>query len=145
MAMDTATLLDSLHDRIEALVPAVQFGADDRFRATIGSQVAVTGPRQVLLSATAGTRKPTGGQTCNDWESTVTITVVYPDTPAEPGTRGTYSRAIQDAEDMLADIYSWSVTTSGILNIDPQPAIVDADGQGFLVSERDIFVEFERS
>ena len=144
MTMDTATLLDSLRARIEALQPAVQFEADDLFRCTIGTQVAVMGPRQVLLSAQAGTRKPKGGQTCSDWETVITIVVVSPDTPAEAGERGTYSRAIQDAEDMLADIYAWSVTTDGVLNIEPNPAIVDADGQGFLISERDIFTQFER-
>lgn len=145
MAFDTATILDSLKALVDDLVPAVQFRDDDRFRATIGAQFAVTGPRQVLLSATAGIRKPTGGQTCNQWETTVAILIVYPDTPGEPGERATYSRAVQDTEDMLAAIYSWSVTTPGIVNIEPQIGTVDPDGGGFLLSEREIFIEFERS
>ena len=56
MSMDTATILDLLATRIEALVPSVQFSDDDRFRVTIGTQLAVTGPRQVLLSAASGIR-----------------------------------------------------------------------------------------
>ncbi len=145
MSMDTATLLDSLKARIEALVPSTQVSDDDRFRCVIGSRTAVTGARQVLLSAEAGRRKPTGGSTCNDWETTLSIVTVYPDTPAEPGQRGVYSHAIEDAEDMLADIYGWSTTTAGILAIEPDPALVDADGQGLIASERTIFIQFERS
>ena len=142
--MDTATILDLLATRIEALKPSTQVSADDVFRVTIGSRMSVTGPRQVLLSADGGTRKPQGGQTCNDWETTVSILILYPDTPAEPGQRGVYSVALEDAEDVLQDIYVWSVTTDGILSIDPSPAQVDADGQGLLSSERSIFIRFQR-
>ena len=145
MAMDTATILDLMAARIEALVPTVQFSADDRFRVTIGTQLAVTGPRQVLLAAASGTRKPTGGQTCNDWETTVDMVAVYTDSPAEQGARGVYSRAIQDAEDILADLYTWATTTAGILAIEPDPGSVQSDGDGFLEAARSIFIRFERS
>ena len=144
-AMDTATILDSLASRIEALVPAVQFSDDDRFRVTIGTQLAVTGPRQVLLSAQSGTRKPTGGQTCSDWETTAELVVVYADSPPEQGQRGVYSRAIQDAEDILNDLYTGATTTTGVLAIEPDPGSITPDGQGLLESARSIFIRFERS
>lgn len=145
MAMDTATILDLLATRIEALVPSVQFSDDDRFRVTIGTQLAVTGPRQVLLSASSGIRKPTGGQTCNDWETTVDLVAVYTDSPPEQGRRGVYSRAVQDAEDILADLYTWATTTAGILAIEPDPGSVEPDGAGFIEAARSIFIRFERS
>jgi len=145
MSMDTATILDLLKVRIEALVPAVQFGADDLFRVIIGTGEVMTGPRQVQLTSTAGIRKPIGGQTCNDWESTITIEVDYADNPPGEGQWGAYSLAIQDAEDMLADIYAWSVTTAGILNIEPDPATIDPSGDGLITSSRTIFIQFERS
>lgn len=145
MAMDTATILDLLAARIEALVPTVQFSDDDRFRVSIGTQLAVTGPRQVLLSATSGTRKPTGGQTCNDWETTIDMVAVYTDSPPERGSRGVYSRAIQDADDILDDLYTWATTTAGILSIEPDPGTVESDGAGFLEATRSIFIKFERS
>lgn len=145
MAMDTATILDSLQARIEDLAPSWQVGDDDRFRVTIGTQLSLTGPRQVLLSAQTGIRKPTGGQTCSDWETTVDLVVIYPDSPPEKGQRGVYSRAVQDAEDILADLYTWATTTAGILAIEPDPGTVEPDGAGFLEAARTIFIKYERS
>jgi hypothetical protein len=149
MALDTATILDSIADRIESLTPATQLSASDRYSARIApfAGVHVAGRRAVTVSGEGGIRKPTGGSTCSDWETTVSILVAYPLTHAANGTerRGAYSDAIQDSEDILSDLYYWSTTTVGILQIDPQPATVDDNGDGVIESERSIFIRFKRS
>ena len=145
MAMDTATILDLLTTRIEALVPRAQSSADDRFRVTLGDPLASAGKRQTFITADGAIRKPRGGSTCNDWETTLEITVLYPDTMPARKQRGAYSHALQDVEDMLADLYAWAVTTSGILAIDPSPAAVASDNDGRIESVRSIFVQFERA
>jgi len=147
MAMDTATILDLLAQRIEDLTPATEFSEDDRFAVRIAANngVHVAGRRAVTLSADGGIRRPTGGRTCSDWETTISILVVYPATYAEQERRGAYSDALQDSEDILEDVYLWSVTTAGILRIEPQPATVDDNGDGVIEAERAIFIQFERS
>lgn len=143
--LDTPTILEAVRDRINALAPSVQHSADDIFYVSLGTRLNVTGARQGLLRADAPIRKLTGGRTCHDWETTVYLDMFYPDIPAEPGQRGNFALALQDAEDILADLYQWSVTTSGILDMQPDPGFVDGEGDGFLVASRTIFIRYERS
>jgi len=145
MAFDTATILDQLAERIEALTPATQANRDDRYQVTIGVDAAMVGKRHVLLEAEGGIRRPSGGRTCDDWQTTVEITTDYPLSQGERGARGVYSHALQDSEDMLADLYLWSVTTAAIQKIEPQPATIDDDGKGVLRVLRTIYIEFKRS
>ena len=145
MAMDTATILDLLTARIEALAPSAQASVDDRFYVTLGEPLASAGKRQTFITADGGVRKPAGGSTCNDWETTIEISILYPDTMPARGERGAYSHAVQDSEDMLDDLYAWAVTTSGILSIEPSPATVASDNDGKIESIRSIFVQFERA
>ena len=144
MAMDTATILDLLTTRIEALTPRAQSSADDRFRVTLGDPLASAGKRQTFITADGAIRKPRGGSTCSDWETTLEISVLYPDTMPARGQRGAYSHALQDAEDMLSDLHTWASTTDKILAIEPSPATVASDGEGRIESVRSIFIQFER-
>mgnify|MGYP006410253335 FL=1 len=139
--MDTATILDELAARIEALEPTAKVHELDRFQVTIGADISLNAKRQVLLGAEGGIRRPTGGH----WQTTLDVSTYYPSTQAERGERGIYSVAVQDAEDVLADVYAWAVSTAGILRIEPQPATIDDNGDGILQTERTIFIEFTRS
>lgn len=143
--MDTATILDELAARIEALEPTAKVHELDRFQVTIGADISLNAKRQVLLGAEGGIRRPTGGATCSHWQTTLDVSTYYPSTQAERGERGIYSVAVQDAEDVLADVYAWAVSTAGILRIEPQPATIDDNGDGILQTERTIFIEFTRS
>jgi len=142
--MDTASILGLLRTRIEALAPSTQCGADDVFRCHVGTNTA-PGRRHMLIEATAGRRVLRGGQTCNDWETTIEISATYPETRTETGTDTVLQTAIEDAEDILADLYTWSTTTTGILRMDPDLGIATDEGDGSLVVARTIGLTFERS
>jgi len=143
--MTIATLLDSLRSRIEALTPDSVESPDDGFRVNIGIETEVRGQRGISLEATAPIRKFVGSLTCNDWQTTVTVRAVYRDTPAEVGQRGAYERALLDAETILADLYTWATTTTGVLTLDPQEATPQDDGQGALIVDRVLNLTYDRS
>jgi hypothetical protein len=143
--MDAATILELVAARIEALTPAEQTSVDDRFQCTIGNKLVMSGPRQTLLGADAGIRKPVGGDACSEWETTITIVTAYAETPPEDGQRGVFGLALEDSEAIVADLYLWSSTTPSILSIEPEPGTVDGDGQGVLLAERSVFVRYIRS
>ena len=142
--MDTASILGLIKARIEALTPTTQYSADDVFRCDIATSTN-QGRRQILIEGTAGRRLLRGGQTCNDWETTVEITASYPETRTEVGTSTVLQTAIEDAEDILADLYTWSTTTNGILRMDPEIGIASDEGDGSLTVSRSIGLTFERS
>lgn len=144
MATTTATLLEAMAARIEALAPDAGANDDDVFRATIGTSPGNRGGRAVYLTAQPGRRLPTGGQTCSDWESVVQLDMVYPDAPAEYGQRGVYGRAVEDAEDVLEDLYSWAVSAADLLRFDPDIATIGEDGNGNIVVSRTIALRFVR-
>ncbi len=143
--MTIAGLLDSLRSRIEALSPDSVANNDDGFRVNIGLETELRGQRAISLEATAPIRKFAGSLTCTDWQTTVTVRSVYRDTPAEGDDAGAYERCLLDAETILADLYTWATTTSGILTIDPQEAQPASDGQGAIILDRTINLTYERS
>jgi len=143
--MDTAAILGLIKARIEALTPTTQVGGlDDVFRCHIGTSM-VAGRRQILIEAMAGRRLLRGGQTCNDWETTIEITAQYPETRTESGVDTILQTAVEDAEDILDDLYTWSTTTNGILRMDPEIGIASDEGDGSLTVSRAIGITFERS
>lgn len=144
MATTTAAILEAIAARIEALAPDASVTEDDVFRATVGDRSGNRGGRAVYVSGQGGRRRPTGGQTCSDWETVVTVEMVYPNLPPEEGTRGTYARALEDSEDVLDDLYTWSVSADSILKIEPDLADVVEDGNGNLVVSRTIGIQFTR-
>lgn len=144
MATTTAEILEAIAARIESLAPDASVTEDDVFRATVGDRSGNRGGRAVYVSGQGGRRRPTGGQTCSDWETVVSVEMVYPSLPPEDGERGTYARALEDAEDVLDDLYTWAVSASGILRIEPDLADVAEDGNGNLVVSRTIRVDFTR-
>jgi len=140
----TAALLEAMHARIEALTPSVQCSEDDRFHVQIGVKTAQTGSRAVLLSAMAGTAlRP--GLGCHPWQTQVEITSYYNDVPTEAGQPTVMQQAIRDAEDILADLYTWASTTDGVNKIEADPAPIVEDGTGELVCIRTLRVEFQRA
>lgn len=146
----TSAVLDSLKARIEALTPSTQIDGqaaeDDVFRVYCGIDPgAISGDRGILLIGTAGVRKPGANLTCHDWETQVEIASFYADVPPEAGQQSPMQRAITDAEDILADIYTWASETSGILAITPQPAAPQPAGDGALSITRTIGVLFQRA
>ena len=65
MAWTTASVLRSLHDRIEALTPHGQFGADDRFNVSIGTIFSIRKRAEVGCEATPEDfLKPGSEQVC---------------------------------------------------------------------------------
>lgn len=144
MAMSTAIILGLLKTRIEDLTPSTQHSADDVFRVHIATRTHAS-RRQVLLEATAGRRVLRGGQTCNDWETAVEMTVSYPETRTETGADTILQTALEDAEDLLADLYTWATTTSGIIGLDPEIGVAADEGDGTLTVARVLNIIFERS
>jgi len=142
--MDTSSILGLIKTRIEALAPTTQVGADDVFRAYIGTS-APPGRRHILIEATAGRRLLRGGETCDDWETTIELSASYPETRTETGALTVLQVALEDAEDLLADLYTWSTTTDGIIRMDPEIGLATDEGDGSLVVSRPINLVFERS
>jgi len=142
--MNTASILGLLKTRIEALTPSTQAGPDDVFNVHIATTTHAA-RRQVLLEATAGRRILRGGQTCNDWETAVEMTVSYPETRTETGADTILQTALGDAEDLLADLYTWATTTSGIIRMDPELGVASDEGDGTLTVARALNIIFERS
>jgi hypothetical protein len=140
----TAEILEAIADRIEALAPDGSATEDDSFHPVVGLEPGTRGHRAVAVGGQPGRRKLTGGRTCSDWETVVTVETRYPDATAELGERSTYARAVEDAEDVLADLYDWAVADAAILKFTPDLAIVTEDGDGNLVVSRTIAIEFQR-
>lgn len=143
--MTIATLIASLRARIEALAPDSTAHLDDGFRVQVGLETELRGPRAVTLEATAPVRRFAGSLTCTDWTTTITVRSAYRDLPAEQGETGVYERCLLDAETILADIYTWATTTSGVLSIEAQEATPASDGQGAIILERTLSVVYQRS
>jgi len=144
MAMNTAIMLGLLKTRIEDLTPSTQHNVDDVFHVHIATTTHAA-RRQVLLEATAGRRLLRGGQTCNDWETAIELTTSYPETRTETGADTILQTALEDAEDLLADLYTWATTTSGIISMDPELGIAADEGDGTLTVARVLNIVFERS
>ena len=140
-----SAVLDSMAARIEALSPSSQDAADDVFRVSIRPATDSVGSRAVHLAAQAGIRKTGSNRLCKVWESQVEVIAYYTDQPTEAGRSTVYQRALTDAEDILADLYTWSSTTDGIDRIDPSPGDVLADGQGEIIATRTIQIEYQRT
>lgn len=145
--ISTAEVLDSMATRIEALTPATQINSDDRYRVTCGpsgeSDNQVENRTTFLSAQGAIPLRP--GLGCHPWQTVVTIEVVYPVAPGERGTHTAHQRALRDAEDLLADLQTWSSTTAGIVKIDADMADPTPTGDGFLVCTRRLRIDFQRT
>lgn len=139
----TAAVLDAMKTRIEALVPVPQFADDDRFRVQIDVRTTLNGSRAVLLSALAATRKFLSGRTCTDWETQVEISAYYTNVPVEAGEQTVMQRALKDAEDVLADLYTWGASADVVIQAEPGQVL--DDGQGELVCTRILRIQFQRT
>ncbi len=142
--LDTATILDQLQARLRALSPASARGSSQPFDVTVGEPGDMRGSVHVWLSASPGQRKEISARGCTDWSTQITLQIEYQDAPAPPTGRSVYGYAVQDAEDLLADLYTWSVTTDGILRFEPSPATIQAT-LSTLVVTRDLLIDFTRS
>lgn len=142
----TAAVLDAIRVRIDALVPREQAGADDTFRGSCAINALLTsGQRAVLIDGSAGTRKTGSNRNCNEWQTQINITAFYNDIPVEDGQQTVLQRAIQDCEDILADLYTWATTTDGIYSIEADLATPQDVGDGELQITRTIRVNFGRT
>lgn len=142
----TAAVLDAIRVRIEALTPSERAGTDDSFRVTCALNAdAVSGQRAILIEGAAGTRKPGGNRNCNEWQTQINITAFYNDVPVEVSQQTVMQRAIQDCEDILADLYVWATTTDGIYSIDANLATPQDVGNGELQITRTLRVNFGRT
>jgi len=139
----TAAVLDAMRSRIEALVPVPQFADDDRFRVQVDVRTTQSGSRACLLSALAAVRKFNSGRTCTDWESQVELTTYYTNVPVEAGQHSVMQRALKDAEDILADLYTWGASNDVVIQAELAPVL--DDGQGELVCTRILRVQFQRT
>ena len=142
--LDTATILDQLQTRIRALSPASARGSSQPFDVTVGEAGDMRGPVHVWLTAAPGTRREVNARGCTDWTTQITVEVEYADAPAPPTGRSVYGYAVQDAEDILADLYDWSVTTDGILRFEPSPATIQPTAATIAVT-RDLLIDYTRS
>lgn len=143
----TAAVLTAIKDRIEALTPSPQFSDDDAFRVVASlDDNRMNGHRSVLLVGSGGIRKVDGNRTCTEWQTQVEILIAYnQNVQAEDGEETVLQRAIQDAEDILADLYTWATTTDGIYRIRPDLAIPQLSGDGEMLISRSIAIDFNRT
>lgn len=142
----TAAVLSSIVARIEALTPSEIAGHDDAFRATAAINALITsGQRAVLVEGSAGIRKVGGNRNCNEWLTQINITQFYNDVPTEDGAQTVMQRAIQDCEDILADLYTWATAEPGIYGLEADLATPQDNGDGELQITRTIRVAFART
>lgn len=144
----TSAVLVAMAARISALTPSQQetgqAAEDDIFRVAIDLYRTHSGSRAVILTANAGVRK-LPSRNCNTWQTNVTMQVYYTDVATADDQPTVYQRALIDAEDILADLYIWSADTDGINAISPQEAQVNDAGEGEIVVNRFLSIEFQRT
>lgn len=146
MKRSTAHILAALKTLIEAATPPTSTGADDDlYRVQIGDRFSQTGGRVVLINATAGRRKPTGGATCVDWESSVTVTNLLADIPTADDEWTATQVAIDDQEAILAAILNWSIVTDGIVSVDADEAQPSMTGDNMVSYVRNVNIRYLRS
>lgn len=143
--MNTATILQQIKDRIEALVPTEQAGPDDVFRLVIGLDTTSSGSRVGVLTALGG--RPVAGRTkgCNSWETQIELSLWYVSVPTEAGQTTVMQTALADSEDILADLLLWSSQTVGIHQLVGEMANISDTGNGEIQITRFLSIEFERS
>lgn len=142
MAILLVDILDDLRTTIEGVAPYDPVSEDDVFRTfTVGAPVRRQS-RAILVTATPPIRSMPG-LTCYDWQSTVTISTIYAIGQAEEGQRTAYERALIDAENIAAAIYSW-VATGAVLNATLQEGDISPDNDGSLVCERTFVLQWTR-
>jgi hypothetical protein len=132
-------ILESLKTRIEALTPSDRLGIDDQYRVTIGLRTAHTGARSTLLTCSPGRRK-FEQRTCSDWELMISIEMFY------TAQQGSYLRAVEDQDQIVSDLYEWTVTdgaTLGVLKIEPDMASISEPVDGEILVQRFIRVEYQ--
>jgi hypothetical protein len=129
----SAEILTEWKARIEALVPAAVVGVNDRFQVQIGLRHTYLGSRAVLLSCNPGHRV-FPAISCADWEMLALVEVWYIDA------QGAYLRAVEDAEQICADLYDWLQSaggqTLGLLKIEPDLATINGADNELSVSRQ---------
>jgi len=143
---NTSAILDAIAVRIAALTPDVQADGqaaeDDVFRCTIGLKSLVNNSRAVNLQGNAGIRK-LPARDCRMWQTTVNIETYYSDVATAADQPTVYQRAIIDAEYILDDLYDWAANAP--VTIFPQEAQISDVGDGEIVSNRVILIEYKRT
>lgn len=116
-----AEILTEWKARIETLVPVTVAGVNDRYQVQIGLRHNYLGSRAVLLSCNPGHRV-FPAISCADWEFQALVEVWYIDQ------QGAYLRAVDDAEQICADLYDWLQSAGGqnlgLLKIEPDLASI---------------------
>lgn len=144
---NTAALLDSIIAAIAAVVPQGQVNADDTFAPIASDPPQINAGRDVRVTAVPG-RQRFPGKNLSDWETVVTLKVVYPDVATEPGSATSHQKALIDSEDILAALYIWSGrgdgNRAGVTKLEADLGTVSDDPGGFVVSLRTIRVEYTR-
>ena len=129
----SAEILTEWKARIEALVPAAVVGVNDRYQVQIGLRHTYLGSRAVLLSCNPGHRV-FPAISCADWEMVALVEVWYIDA------QGAYLRAVEDAEQIAADLYDWLQSaggqTLGVLKIEPDLASINGADNELSVSRQ---------
>ncbi len=140
---DTAAVMDSMKQRIEALRPSPQVSEDDVFRVQCEDVEQCSGSRDCRLTALAG-RQVFPGKNLTDWETTLRLEVQYDNNPPEQGQPTVTQQAIRDSEAILADLYVWSTVTDGITKFEADMGDVAFIGDGKLAVTRTLHVQFTR-
>lgn len=142
MATTVLDVLDGLRATIEGVAPYDPVNEDDVFRTfTVGSPVRRQS-RAVLITATPPIRSMPG-MTCYDWQTTITFSVLYAIGQAEDDQRSAYERALIDAENIAAAIYTW-VASGAVLSVTLQEGDISPDNDGALTCERSLSVNWTR-
>ena len=131
----TAAVMDSIKERIEAL--------PGDFHVLCEDPDLDGGTRDVRITAMGGVQK-FPGKALNTWETQITIKVRYQFVRPGQGQQTVWPKAITDAEDILADLYTWAPTTTGETRIQAGLANIGDDGNGYIASSRSLTVEFIR-
>lgn len=137
-------VITSLRTAIEAVTPTDQVTPDDTFRTLVTDDGAARGTRAVTITASGPVPiKP--GRSCTDWQSTLSVTVWHAMTSAhDDGTRTVYERALLDAELVAAAIQTWAGTETGINSYQLSEGDIAPNGDGWLLTERSMVVQYQR-
>ena len=129
----SAEILVEWKARIDGLVPTTRAGADDRYQVQIGVRHTYLGNRAVLLSCNPGHRI-FPAISCADWEMVALVETWYIDAA------GAYLRAVEDSEQICADLYDWLQSaggqTLGLLKIEPDLATINGGDNELSVSRQ---------
>lgn len=137
-------VLDGLRAAIEAVAVSEPVGQDDTIRTFLPTGQMSRGSRATLVQCTAPS-PILPGYTCSDYAVTVTLSTAYAVSAPEGDARSTYERALVDAEAVAVAIQAWGATADDILRVEQQQGELDDNGDGWLLVQRTVSVQYRRT